>query len=273
MRSRTRTLLLAGAALALAVAAGWGCARRPPVGIPGEAPPAPTPESRERALQGEGKGHTLEHAVVPGETLDQIADNYYGDPGKAHDIAAENGLREGARLAPGSTLVLRFDGDEWQRAEQRSAAMPAYNRGVDLLEKGRLEAADEQFRSALEAAPDFLGARYNLALVWMKRGSYDQAEKELGDLVHERPRDTDFLFAHGSVLFYQARYGDAADEFRRLLAVAPGHRQGAFSLARSLQEAGRKRDAIAAWEAYLKLDSRSAWADTARRCLSELRGG
>jgi tetratricopeptide (TPR) repeat protein len=269
-RRRAAVVALSIAVVALALAA--GCARRPPVRTEGPGG-VPLPPGREMPRAGGERSHRIEHTVQPGETLAGIADNYYGDPQQAGEIAAANGLAPGARLAAGSTLVLRFDADEWSRAERRAAAMPAYNRGVDLLERGRLEEAESQFKTALDAAPDFPTARYNLALVWMKRGNYDRAESALADLLRQRPEDPDFLFAHGSVLFFQGRFPDAAAEFRRLLAVSPGHREGTFSLARSLQAAGRKREAIAAWEAYLRLDAKSHWADTARRSLRELRGG
>ncbi len=151
-------------------------------------------------------------------------------------------------------------------------ALEAYNRGVAAFDRGRLAEAETAFANALEVAPDFGAARYNLALVWLKRGLYDRAEPQLRTLAEASPRDADLLFAHGNCLFHQARFAEAAAAFRRLVGVAPGHREGAFSLALSLQEAGRRTEAIAAWEAYLRLDATSGWADKARRALRELRG-
>ena len=58
----------------------------------------------------------------------------------------------------------------------------------------------------------------------------------------------------------------------KLLTQDPTHRRGSFSLARALQESGRTEEAIAAWEAYLRLDDSSSWAETARRNLGILRG-
>ena len=40
-----------------------------------------------------------------------------------------------------------------------------------------------------------------------------------------------------------------------------------------LHEAGRRTEAIAAWNAYLILDSDSSWSEAARRYLGELQGG
>lgn len=157
-------------------------------------------------------------------------------------------------------------------APRSGPALEAYNRGVAAFGRGRLEEAETAFTNALAVAPDFGAARYNLALVWLKRGLYDRAEPSLRALAAASPRDADLLFAHGNCLFHQASFAAAAAAFRRLVGVVPGHREGTYSLALSLQEAGRRTEAIAAWEAYLRLDATSGWADKARRALGELRG-
>jgi tetratricopeptide (TPR) repeat protein len=215
---------------------------------------------------------TIVHQVGPGETLALIADNYYGDPGRAGQIATDNGIQDPEQLAIGSSLVLRFSKPEWEVARRRAAAMKPYNRGVDFLEEERLAAAENEFRDALAIAPDFLNARYNLALVQMQRGRLDEAEAILAELVSIRPQDRDFLFAHGHVLFLQTRLDEAVAELRRLLTLDPRHRRGAYALARALQASERTAEAIAAWQAYLQLDDTSAWAEEARRNLRQLQG-
>lgn len=178
-----------------------------------------------------------------------------------------------ATSAPPPAAREAAGGDHGAAAPRSGPALEAYNRGVAALDRGRLAEAENAFDDALAIAPGFGAARYNLALVWMKRGQYDRAEPSLRELAAASPRDADLLFAHGNCLFHQARFAAAAVAFRRLVAVAPGHREGAYSLALSLQEAGRRAEAIAAWEDYLRLDAASGWADKARRALRGLRGG
>ena len=172
---------------------------------------------------------------------------------------------------PPVTREMARDGDITP-VPQSGPALEAYNRGVAAFDRGRLAEAETAFTNALAVAPDFAAARYNLALVWLKRGLYDRAEPQLRALAAASPRDADLLFAHGNCLFHQARFAEAAAAFRRLVGVVPGHREGTYSLARSLQEAGRRTEAIAAWTAYLRLDATSGWADKARQALRELRG-
>lgn len=215
----------------------------------------------------------LEHPVRAGDTLERIADLYYGDPTRAAAIAAENGIDDPGRLAIGSILALRFGAAEFEAARRRQAALQPFNQGVAALDEGDLESAERQFRLALHTVEDLHEARYNLALVLIKRGRTEEAADHLGVLVTQRPDDVDYRFAFGNALFYQTRYIEAADVFGTILETNPNHRRAAFGHARALHEAGVRDGAIAAWSRYLDLDSDSAWAAEARRLRSELRGG
>lgn len=261
-RRRLGACLLAGLAMA-GVLAG-GCAKQ--VGGP---PPIP-----QHRLPPVAEGpRTIEHLVLAGETLTSIADIYYGDPGHAGAIAKDNGIDAGGVPAAGSTLRLRFSSGQWDEAQRRAAALVPYNEGVDLFAAERLGEAEDSFRLALDTAPDLLAARYNLALVLLKRGRTDEALTLLEDLTKRRPRDPDFRFARGNALFQTARFADAATQFRQVLTDHPQDMRAAFGYARSLQEAGQTEAAVAAWESYLVLDPDSSWAATARRNLESLRSG
>jgi hypothetical protein len=76
-------------------------------------------------------GQFLDHTVAEGETLAQVADNYYGDPGLSDRIASDNRIADPERIIPGSLLRLRFNADEWESARKRSAALASYNKGVE----------------------------------------------------------------------------------------------------------------------------------------------
>lgn len=215
----------------------------------------------------------IEHTLLPGETLEIIADNYYGDPAQVANIARDNGISDPSKVAEGSVLALRFEDSQWEEARQRAAAMVPYNRGVDLLGQERLAEAGRQFQLALNTAPGLVGAQYNLALVNLRRGMTDAALDLLVDLTDKRPENTDFLFARGNALFQVARFDEAAQQFQRVLNIDPEHLRAAFSLGRSLQEGETPGQAVAAWERYLTLDSSSSWAEAARRNLRKLSHG
>ncbi|MEN8006819.1 MAG: tetratricopeptide repeat protein [Candidatus Krumholzibacteriota bacterium] len=212
----------------------------------------------------------IDHTLADGESLAQVADNYYGDPALAERIARDNKMSDPDLAVPGSLLRLWFDEDEWKSARQRSAALVPYNKGVDLLGKERLAEAEKQFRVAMETAPDLVAAKYNLALVLLKRGKSEQALVLLEELAVLRPGDIDFLFAGGNALFQSTRFDDAAVRFQAALDIDPQFQRAAFGLARSLQEGQHPEQAIAAWQRYLELDGTSSWAAAARRHLKTL---
>lgn len=215
----------------------------------------------------------IEHRIASGETLALIADNYYGDPARAAQVARDNDVVDPELITPGSVLRLRFSGDEWASARRRADALAAYNHGVDLMGQERLAEAEGQFRLALRTAPELVAARYNLALVLVQRGQVEEALPLLEELIAARPLDRDFRFARGHALFTVTRFADAADEFAEVLALDPGHRRAAFGRARALEEEGRRTAAITAWERYLELDADSSWAAQARRRLQALIDG
>jgi tetratricopeptide (TPR) repeat protein len=216
--------------------------------------------------------YVLTHLVVEGETLSRIAENYYQDAGQADRIAAENGLLDPADLTVGSALILSFTLDEWAAAEPRYLAMQPYNLGVEAFRRGDLDLADQQFRQAVDLDKSFVDAWYNLSLVESRRGRHDKAAEILRRLLKDDPQNAELLFALGNVRFYQTEFDGAAGLFRSVLEYQPAHRQAAYALARSLGEAGRSREAIAAWEAYLRLDADSIWSERARAQLDSLRG-
>jgi tetratricopeptide (TPR) repeat protein len=261
----------AGVAIVVGVALGLaGCGKQvgppPRVEHPEQAPAPSSPDETPRA-------RTLAHTVREGETLSRIADLYYADPARAKDLAAANGLFDPERLTPGSVIALSFAPAEWDDARRRAAALEPYNRGVDAMEAGDFDRAQREFQSSLQTAPELTDARYNLALVLMKRGQHQEAERTLTALASQRPKDADIGFALGNCLFYQTRYDAAAAAFHRVLATHPRHLRASFGEALSLHEAGHRAEAITAWQAYLALDGDSSWAEAARRYLGELQGG
>lgn len=247
MKRRLCLLVLLAALVAVA-----GCARRPAL--------RPVRLDTLRAHE----SYSLVHTVAPGETLRTVADLYYGDPDRAREIAVANGLADPDDLSVGETLRLVFSEDEWAGAERRYRARQPYNRGVEDLASGRLEDAGRAFELALEIDPAFDDARYNLALVQLRRGRNEAAEALLVDLRSRRTDDLDVLLALGNSLFYQTRFAEAIAVFRDLMSLEADHRQGAYGLARALTEAGMVESAVTAWETYLRLDDDSAWATRAR---------
>ncbi len=263
--ARRLTAIVAVSGLALLLAG--GCAKRP---SPENGPSTAGTWTEPAVADG---STVIAHTVKSGETLARIADNYYGEPGRAADIARRNGLARGRDPVPGSVLHLPFEPAEWAGAQRRASALDPYNRGVQALAQDRLGEAERLFRVALETAPDLLDARYNLALVLLRRGQAEEAVTLLEALTEARPGDAEYRCARGNALFQAVRFAEAAQQFARVLAGQQDHRRAAFGYARSLQEEGRSMEAATAWRRYLELDPDSSWADAAREHLRKLTDG
>lgn len=218
----------------------------------------------------EEEGYTLVHTLAPGETLRTVAELYYDDADRAERIALENGYSDPGRLRAGDAVTLRFDEGEWRRAETRREAMVPYNEGVEALRLGRLQTAEAAFHRALTLDPDFRDAQYNLALVWLRRGRYEDAEAMLLPLRDHAPDDPDVGLAYGQALFHMARFDESVAVFDRLLAADPGLTEAEFSRASALGAAEDYPAARHAWRAFLARYPDGSWGSRGRARLAEV---
>jgi tetratricopeptide (TPR) repeat protein len=69
------------------------------------------------------------------------------------------------------------------------------------------------------------------------------------------------------LLYERGQVSEAIDSFERALASDPSFADAHFNLAMALHESGLVARAREHWEAYLKLDPESQWAEIARRHL------
>ncbi|MCP4143674.1 MAG: tetratricopeptide repeat protein [bacterium] len=214
------------------------------------------------------RSHTLVHRVAEGETLKEIALNYFDDIDQARVIKSDNKL--GAEPVSGSELTLKFTNRQWQIISVRMEAIDAYNSGVAAMKQGRSTDALALFRSALDIDSEFQNARYNLGLVELQLGNLDSALELLNVVQKEWPNDMQVMQARGNVLFSSDRYSEAATVFNTITKADSKNSAALFSLARCLTELGEKKEAIKTWKKFLKVDNSSSWSKLARRYLQEL---
>ena len=236
---------------AVAIAAGallWGCAK----------------EVREP----EGKVYL--HKVAEGETLEDIADEYYGNAARASFIGEFNGISGAESVAPGTVLRVPMSLEDIDQMKTREQATAPYNEGLALAEKASYIDAVEKFREAIALDPGFADARYNLGVTLYMVKSYDKSKEELERAVELRPRDPKYLFALGNSLFHLEDVGKAASTFETVMGLDPSNTKALYSLAVCYEKLGEKEKAIAAWKRYLELDATSAWGIEARKRLEAL---
>jgi tetratricopeptide (TPR) repeat protein len=235
-------------ALVIVAASFWGCAR----------------EARQPAEK------VYLHKVESGETLSDVAEEYYGDPERASAIEKFNGLEEES-VSPGTVLRVPMSDADINRLATREKARVSYNKGLELVQKAAYVDAVTEFQNALSVDPRFADAMYNLGVTLEMLKSYDKAKDELQKAVELRPKNTKYQFALGTALFHLDEYPEACRAFETVLESDTENTKALYSLAVCYEKLGEKEKAIAAWERYLELDATSGWAAEARKRLDALR--
>jgi len=125
-----------------------------------------------------------------------------------------------------------------------SKARRYYDKGLAYQREGKFDQAIASYRKALNFDPAHHQARMNLATVYMHKGRFKEAKKELVYLYALRPRDTRILFNLALLLYQTGEYASAETKLKKLLELDPFHLEAALLLAGVYQERGEFDKAI-----------------------------
>jgi tetratricopeptide (TPR) repeat protein len=215
------------------------------------------------------EGYT--HTMSKGETLESIAEKYYGDKSLGKALGEYNGVDPLEPITPGMTLIVPFDRVELEKIKTAQDAYVMYNRGTVLAGTGQYDEATRYLESAVEADPTLVDAWYNLALVYHKRERPEQALTILRKLSDNYPSEKTFHYSLGATWRQMDKNKEALKEFKKALDIDPAYREAQYAIAKTYEDMGRWKQAMKAWQAYLELDSDSVWADEARMRLDRLK--
>jgi tetratricopeptide (TPR) repeat protein len=214
------------------------------------------------------EGYT--HVISQGETLDTIAEKYYGEARLGRAIGEYNKLDPLKPLEPGASLIVPFDATELETMTRVNEGNVAYNRGTMLARTGQYAEAVPYLEDAVATDPSNADALYNLAVTFQELGQYDKALAPLERLVNARPSDQAYQYTYGSVLRSLNRKRDALRAFQKAVKLSSDYREAHYALALTYEDLGKNKQAREGWQRYLELDSDSAWAEEARIHLDKL---
>ncbi len=234
------------------------------VSVPSCRKPAPT----YRIVAGK-EGYT--HSISRGETLQSIAERYYGDRSLGEALGEYNGLDPTAALEPGNTLLVPFDQAELDRIRSVQEAQLLYNRGTVLARTGQYEDAVPYLEQAVEASPAHIDAWYNLALAYQRLDRLSEAGDILKRLANSFPSEHTYRYSLGAVLRDREEYKDALEQFKKALEGDPRYAQARYALALTYEDLGKYKQARREWQKYLEMDPDSTWSEEARLHLESLR--
>jgi tetratricopeptide (TPR) repeat protein len=210
------------------------------------------------------------HHVANGETLEKIADDYYGDPSRADELKSENDLKS-IDVEPDIIIRIPMTGKDIEELNIRKQARIPYNKGLELAARGNYLKAIQKFQDALSIDPEFVDAQYNLGVTYQKMKEYDKAIGYFKNAARSRPYTLDYHFALGNCCFHLEKYSRAVDAFEKVLDIDSGNLKACYSLAVCFEKLGKNSQARKAWEDYIQMDPLSEWAQEARKHLEKLK--
>ncbi|HEX9629671.1 MAG TPA: tetratricopeptide repeat protein, partial [Pyrinomonadaceae bacterium] len=118
----------------------------------------------------------------------------------------------------------------------------------------RTPEALEAYKRAVELAPDSTNTRYGLGYLLWKLYLYDEAERELKNVLGRDPNDARAAFTLGDLYLTRGDSQDALPLLERAAAAYPQEFDTRFALGRALLSAGNRDRGIEELRAAVKLD-------------------
>jgi tetratricopeptide (TPR) repeat protein len=146
-------------------------------------------------------------------------------------------------------------------AVTRNNYMACNNLGYYYAQRGELELAKKYYRSAMEIAPCFPGARNNLgaALVYQKR--YEEAVAALEGALSLNPRSAEVESNLGAALYCLERSDEAISHLRKAIQLDPEHPLAHYNLGSALLQKDRLTEAAEEFRIAARLNPRYAEAN------------
>ena len=145
-----------------------------------------------------------------------------------------------------------------------------FNLGNDYGERGDLESAVTEFRTALAKDPELLKARVNLGVAYAKEGRMDEAAQEFRSAL---AKDPGYIMARvdlGTAYMEKGLLPDAIRELRVAVSMGPSVPGAHLALGMIYEKAGLPDDAASEFQTVLKLDPGN---EKALKYLAGMKGG
>jgi tetratricopeptide (TPR) repeat protein len=132
------------------------------------------------------------------------------------------------------------------------------------MQAGMTAGAASSFQAALDLEPDNIEALQNLAILAVRGGQFDAAQRYIDPLLSLNPNDPAGLLASGAIALNQHHFKDALALSDRIIAALPDQANGYVLKARALDGQGQTREAIA------MLEKRAAVTEDPKELLIQL---
>lgn len=135
--------------------------------------------------------------------------------------------------------------------------------GVRCEEQGKLTEAASLYEQALKLG-EHAPAAINLGTILYNQRQYQRAEQMYRRAAVASPDYALAFFDLGNVLDELQKLPEAIDAYRTAIRLAPGYADAHYNLALAYERINERRRALRHWRAYAKLDPTGPWANHAR---------
>jgi len=140
------------------------------------------------------------------------------------------------------------------KADQLSKEAMYYRGNFALYAMGESDKAIELYQSALKIDPNYVPARYDLAVAYRGLGEVEKAIQEYEKVLKINPRFPEALSNLGGQYFRQGLVDQAITYFRRAIEVYPNFIQALSNLGAALNKQGKYQEALPHLKKALALD-------------------
>ena len=171
--------------------------------------------------------------------------------------------------APGSAVsILPCAPDA--RARHDRMLQELFLKAVQAEEQGRKQIAVESYEQILAIDSAYTAALINLGTLNYHQKKYVVAEELYRRATQADPTYVLAFFDLGNVLDELQRPIESIEAYRQAIRLAPGYADAHYNLALACERKGERRQALAHWQIYLRLDKSGPWADHARGQIRKL---
>ena len=159
-------------------------------------------------------------------------------------------------------------------ASPSPAAKAAFEKGEAGLAAGKLDEAAAAYQDAIKATPGYAPALNGLGSVLFKQKKAGEAIAQFRAATEADPTFKLAWFNLGYAARKSSDFPVAAQAYERYTALDANDPDGFYGLAESYKGAGQNDKAIAAYETYLKKESRATeqkWIDKAKESIASLK--
>ena len=127
------------------------------------------------------------------------------------------------------------------------------NQAITAHQEGRLEEAEQLYRSILENQPNNLIARKNLGILQFNLGRFNEAEANYRKVIELKPGYIDAHYGLGIVLKSLNKLDEAKVSYEKAIKLKPDYLEAHYNLATTLTDLGKFNEAEANYRKVIEL--------------------